>query len=74
MAKRRKSKTKRTITPEHLAAMQEGRLKAAEKREKDKVYKERVADAERLEKKMRDAQRESDKPVKVPGRKRYHRF
>lgn len=72
MARRRSSKKKRTISPEHLAAMQEGRRKAAEKREKDKIYKERVADAERLEKKMRNAEREANKPVRIPGKRRHH--
>ncbi len=74
MAKRRRSsKTKRTISPEHLAAMQEGRRKAAEQRKKDAIYKERVADVERLEKKMRDAEREANTPVRLSGkRKRYH--
>jgi hypothetical protein len=61
----KKKKTKRTITPEHLKAMQEGKAKAAR-------HRKIVADAEGLEKRMRDAERESAKPVKI-GRKR-HRY
>ena len=59
---RKKSKKKRTITPEHLAAMQAGKERA-------KRHRKIVADAEGLEKRMLDAQRESDKPVKI-GKKR----
>lgn len=58
------AKKKRTITPEHLAKMQEGKLNA-------KRHRERVADAERLEHKMADAKRESDRPLRMKsGRKR----
>lgn len=68
--KRTSSTKKRTISPEHLAKMQEGKRKAAEKREKEQRYKERCEDAYKLEKRMRDAQRESEKTVKIPGKRR----
>lgn len=57
------AKKKRTITPEHLAKMQEGKLKA-------KRHRERVADAEELETRMRNAAREAAKPVRMKGHKR----
>lgn len=53
---------KRTLSPEQLAKMQEGKLKA-------KRHRERVADAERLEHRMEQAAREASKPVRIRGRK-----
>ena len=46
MAKRRSSKKKRTITPEHLAKMQAGRAKA-------RKHKERVDAVSELETRLR---------------------
>lgn len=62
MAKK-STKKKRTITPEHLKAMQEGKAKAAR-------HRKIVADAEGIEKRIRDAQREANKPVKMGSRRR----
>lgn len=56
--------SKRTLTPEQIAKMQEGRAKA-------KRHREIVADANRLENRMRKAAYESEKPVRITGRRRH---
>lgn len=63
MAKKRKSKTKRTITPEHLAAMQAGRKKA-------KVHRERVASVEDLGKTVHMAESKTDKILQSVARRK----
>lgn len=55
---------KRTLTPEQIAKMQEGRAKA-------KRHREIVADAEELEHRMRKAAYEANKPVRITGRRRH---
>lgn len=60
------AKKKRTITPEHLAKMQTGKERA-------KRHRERVADAEELETKMRNAARDAAKPVRIKSKKRRSR-
>ena len=58
MAKRKsRKKAKRTITPEHLAKMQEGRVRA-------KKHKERVAMAENIAKKTPIKQIKTEKLLK----------
>lgn len=56
------AKKKRTLSPEQLEKMQEGKLRA-------KRHRERVADAEALEYRMEKAAREAAKPVRIRGRK-----
>lgn len=63
MAVKRK---KRTLTPEQIAKMQEGKAKA-------KRHRAIVADAEKLEKRMHDAMRDADKPVRLTGRRHHKR-
>ena len=58
-----KSKKKRTITPEHLAKMQEGKRKA-------KQHKERVAMLSDLDERLYNAKRDTDKPVRMTQYKR----
>lgn len=61
-----KSKKKRTITPEHLAKMQEGKRKA-------KQHRERVAMLSDLDERLYNAQR-ADSNIRIrPRRKRRHK-
>lgn len=57
-------KKKRTLTPEQIAKMQEGRARA-------KRQREIVADAEKLEARMRNAEHEANKPVRLTSRRRH---
>lgn len=74
MTKKKSTKKKRTISPEHLAALQAGRAKAQAEREakkkKEQRHKKIVSDANELEQRMWRAQKDSNKPVKI-GRKTY---
>ena len=58
---------KRTITPEHLAAMQAGKQKA-------KKHRERVAQLSELDGRLSEAAREANRPVKMTTRKRRKRY
>ena len=51
-----KKKTKRTLTPEQIAKMQEGRLRA-------KRNKERQAGVDELDARLKKAAREANRPV-----------
>lgn len=57
-------KKKRTLTPEQIAKMQEGRARA-------KRQREIVADAEKLEARMRNAEHDANKPVRLTSRRRH---
>ena len=56
-------KTKRTLTPEQIAKMQDGRLRA-------KRNKERQAGVDELDARLKKAAREANRPVYLP--KRHH--
>lgn len=58
-----KKKTKRALTPEQIAKMQEGRLRA-------KRNKERQAGVDELDARLKKAAREANRPVYLP--KRHH--
>lgn len=62
LAGSKNNKKKRTLSPEQLAKMQEGKLRA-------KRHRERVADAENLERRMERAAKEAAKPVRIRGKK-----
>lgn len=61
-----KSKKKRTITPEHLAKMQEGKRNA-------KQHRERVAMLSDLDERLKNAQRADSNICIKPRRKRRHK-
>ena len=73
--KKRKPKPKRTLSPEQLAKMQEGRRKAQEAREKEaeeqKRYHERVEMLAELERDLAKGKRQS-RSLYTPKR-RHHR-
>lgn len=58
-----KKKMKRTLTPEQIAKMQDGRLRA-------KRNKERQAGVDELDARLKKAAREANRPVYLP--KRHH--
>lgn len=58
-----KKKTKRILTPEQIAKMQEGRLRA-------KRNKERQAGVDELDARLKKAARGANRPVYLP--KRHH--
>ena len=60
------AKKKRTISPEHLAAMQAGKERA-------KKHRERIGQLTELDDRLREAARENDKPVKFRGKRRRKR-
>lgn len=61
------AKKKRTITPEHLAKMQEGKKKA-------KLHRERMEQLSDLDGRLQNAERETSKPLKVRIRRRKKKF
>lgn len=58
--------TKRTITPEHLAAMQAGKEKA-------KKHRERMVQISELDERLHEAARSKDVPVRLGNKKRRHK-
>lgn len=59
-----KGKSKRTISPEQQAKMQAGRAKA-------RTHKKRMEQVGELETRIKTAQRNANKPVRLGRRKRY---
>lgn len=59
-------KTKRTISPEHLAAMQAGRERA-------KNHQKRVSQLTELDDRLREAAQARDKPVRIRNKRRRKR-
>lgn len=70
MAKRR---TKRTLSPEQIRKMQEGRKRAQEAREQAAITRKRVAALADLEESLRRGAAESQKPVRLGHRRRRYR-
>lgn len=58
--------TKRTISPEHLAAMQAGRERA-------KNHQKRVSQLTELDDRLREAAQARDKPVRMRNKRRRKR-
>lgn len=69
----RTKKTKRTLTPEQIQKMQEGREKAKARREEEARQKERVDMLSELDARLAAGRRNaSDRPVHIRTRRRHH--
>lgn len=71
MTRKRKGTGKRTISPEHLAKMQEGRKRAQEERARIKERTELLTD---LDARLAEGRRNAAKPVMLPKSRRKHNY
>ncbi len=70
----RTKKTKRTISPEHLAKLQEGRKKAQEAKKNQVKTKERVAMLSDLDKQLAEGRHKAEMAnnMRFPHKRRRH--
>lgn len=66
----RTTKAKRTLSPEQIQKMQEGRAKAREQREKAARQARQVAAVADIDKAIREHSSQSNRPIGLPHRRR----
>lgn len=67
-----KKKRKKTLSPEQIQKMQEGRAKAQANRVRVENTKKQVEMLSDMEKRIRDSSRGGSKPIRIPSRRRRH--